>query len=299
MFEKFQSPAMYIANSACLSSFSAARSTSLVVDMGASGITISPVVDGYVLRKSVVSSVRGGDWMDNVLFDDLSQQYTFRPWYESNDAYKNILPRVSYRDYHVREIIRDIKQWMFVVPIQPVSADTRPQYFLNRGVIPPYELPDGTLVQATDRICSIPERIFFSAHTGAPHKKHRIANVPGIPPFKQQVDPNLEMESIQELIYTSIGRCDVDIRKELASNIILVGGCSCIDGIHQRLMFELTEVLPSSFKPRIVNLLPIEKVNSCWIGGSILSICGTFQQMWVGKSEYEEFGVQIAKRKFV
>jgi actin-related protein len=44
-------------------------------------------------------------------------------------------------------------------------------------------------------------------------------------------------------------------------------------------------------------MLPIERHNAAWIGGSILSICGSFQQMWISKAEYEEQGVEIVKNR--
>lgn len=38
------------------------------------------------------------------------------------------------------------------------------------------------------------------------------------------------------------------------------------------------------------NLLPMEQAHAAWIGGSILSICGTFQQMWLSREQYTELG---------
>ena len=58
-FESVGSPAMYMASSATLSAFSIGKSTSLVVDVGAGGITITPVIDGYALRKSSIFTNRG------------------------------------------------------------------------------------------------------------------------------------------------------------------------------------------------------------------------------------------------
>jgi len=49
---------------------------------------------------------------------------------------------------------------------------------------------------------------------------------------------------------------------------------------------------------KLVNALPIERQNAAWIGGSILSICGSFQQQWLMKSEYEEMGGYRAKDRF-
>lgn len=50
----------------------------LVLDIGAAGIRISPVVDGYVLKKSVISTTRGGDWMDKIVNDEIAAKYGLR-----------------------------------------------------------------------------------------------------------------------------------------------------------------------------------------------------------------------------
>ena len=34
----------------------------------------------------------------------------------------------------------------------------------------------------------------------------------------------------------------------------------------------------------------VERRYSAWIGGSILASLGTFQQMWMSKAEYQEYG---------
>jgi actin-like protein 6A len=59
MFEKQAPPALFIAKTSVLTSFACGRATSLVIDCGASGTTVSAVHDGYVLQKTINrSSVR-------------------------------------------------------------------------------------------------------------------------------------------------------------------------------------------------------------------------------------------------
>jgi actin-like protein 6A len=44
---------------------------------------------------------------------------------------------------------------------------------------------------------------------------------------------------------------------------------------------------------------PLERKFSVWIGGSILASLGSFQQMWLSKSEYLEHGTSLIERRFV
>ncbi len=66
LFESLSAPAAYIAPSPVLSSFAYGRQTSLVVDIGHTGTTVTPVFDGYCLSHGCVSSGRGGAWLGNV-----------------------------------------------------------------------------------------------------------------------------------------------------------------------------------------------------------------------------------------
>ena len=95
--------------------------------------------------------------------------------------------------------------------------------------------------------------------------------------------------------FQSIMKCDVDIRKDLYSNVVLSGGTTMFTGIGERMTKELTALAPSTMKIKVV--APPERKYSVWIGGSILSSLSTFQQMWISKGEYDESGPTIVHRK--
>ena len=66
LFESLSAPASYIAPTSMLSSFAYGRQTALVVDIGHSGSSVTPVVDGYCLGNGSVRSGRGGKWLGDV-----------------------------------------------------------------------------------------------------------------------------------------------------------------------------------------------------------------------------------------
>ncbi|EFC35319.1 predicted protein [Naegleria gruberi] len=109
--------------------------------------------------------------------------------------------------------------------------------------------------------------------------------------------PNLigmEVGGIHEHIATSIRKCDVDIRKEMYSNIVLSGGSTLFNGIAERLSNELQEISPS-MKNRII-ALPDRKYQA-WVGGSIFASLSTYNKMCIRKEEYDETGPNIVHRK--
>jgi len=69
-------------------------------------------------------------------------------------------------------------------------------------------------------------------------------------------------------------KCDIDVRKDLYSNIVLSGGTTMFTGIAERLSKEVTALAPSTMKIKVV--APPERKFSVWIGGSILSSLSTF-----------------------
>jgi actin-like protein 6A len=155
--------------------------------------------------------------------------------------------------------------------------------------IPPYVLPDGTRINYFDELCTVPELLFLK-----PTENRSMLDMPSF----AATDKHYKV-SLPKLVYDSLSRCDIDVRKDLCSSILVVGGGSLIDGLGTRISEELSEALPANYKPKVASPLPIERHYAPWIGGSILSICGSFQQMWVSKSEYEEHGSSVVVRKFV
>ncbi|EOB11770.1 Actin-11 [Nosema bombycis CQ1] len=101
--------------------------------------------------------------------------------------------------------------------------------------------------------------------------------------------------SIQDTIFDSIKACDVDIRKDLYSNIVLSGGSTLFPNVAVRLDKEIKALAPTTVKINVVS--PPERKYSVWIGGSIVASLSTFQEMWVSKEEYREYGPYIVHRK--
>mmetsp|Transcript_26773 Transcript_26773/g.23711 ORF Transcript_26773/g.23711 Transcript_26773/m.23711 type:complete len:103 (+) Transcript_26773:219-527(+) len=81
------------------------------------------------------------------------------------------------------------------------------------------------------------------------------------------------LPGIHELIFTSIMKCDNEIRKDLYGNIVLAGGNTMFPGMNERINFELSEV-QSNFKVKVA--APNERKYTGWIGGSILASLSTF-----------------------
>jgi actin-related protein len=324
-YESLDVPATWIADNAVLAAFSGGRPTALVIDFGASGTRVTPVVDGYALNRARICTQRGGDQLDSIVSAALAARgIAVKPWFDAplrtlsdfdsitadrkghltkttkgsktsprakgsqstnaNNNHSSLISK-SLRFMHTMDVIRDVKKWMSFVPYIPVPAENRENFITNVIQLPAYELPDGTVVKHSDELCTGMENMFFSSAAASLN-----AACIGLPAFAQPIEIHSNTSSLPDIVRASVLRSDIDCRKDLLANICLVGGGSLIDGVSARLTHELTELLPTHLKAKINIQLPDERLNAAWIGGSILSICGSFQQMWISKQEWDEYG---------
>ncbi|KAL6973551.1 Actin-related protein 4 [Sarracenia purpurea var. burkii] len=293
MFEKYQVPALFLAKNAVLTSFASGRATSLVVDSGGGSTTIAPVHDGYVLQKAVQSSPIGGEFLTDCLMKSLeSKGLTIKPRYSFKR--KEIRPgdfqtvdldfpntTESYKLYSQRVIASDIKECVCRAPDTPYDESA-----YSNIPMTPYELPDGQTIEIGADRFKIPDVLFNPS---------LVKTIPGMESYAEIAS---SVRGLPQMVIESISKCDVDIRRELFSSILLSGGTASMQQLKERLEKDLLEESPQAARVKVLaSGNATERRFSVWIGGSILASLGSFQQMWFSKSEYEEHGASYIQRK--
>jgi actin-related protein len=169
-----------------------------------------------------------------------------------------------------REVGRDIKEKLAYVAEdftdEALKVEESPS-FANRN----YELPDGqTLVVGPERFrCT--EALFHPSHVGR------------------------AMHGAAKHLAAAIGRCDIDIRRDLFENVVLAGGTTLCPGIDIRMAKELTSLAPPATKVNVV--APANRRHAVWVGGSILASMPSFLGSCVSREDYDEVGASIVHRK--
>eukprot|EP01018_Ginkgo_biloba_P014166 Gb_30963 [translate_table: standard] len=293
MFEKYKVPALFLAKNAVLTSFASGRATSLVVDCGGGSTTVAAVHDGYVLQKAVVSSPIGGEFLTDCLMKILeSRGILLRPRYSFKR--KEVRPgefhtidldfpntTERYRRYSQMIIASDVKEAVCRVP-----DTTFDEAAYSNIPTTPYELPDGQTIEIGADRFKIPDLLF------------NPSLIQTIPNMEKPDNSGHSLRGLPQMVIESINKCDVDIRRELFSSILLAGGTASMQQMKERLEKDLMEEAPQAARVKVLaSGNSTERRFSVWIGGSILASLGSFQQMWFSKAEYEEHGASYIQRK--
>jgi len=163
-----------------------------------------------------------------------------------------------------REMVKEMKEKFSYVALDYDNEFTKAQ---EKN----YELPDGEIITVEAEPFKCSEPLFKPKLIG------------------------LDQIGIDKMIFESIMKCDIEMRKDLYNNIVLSGGSTMFNGIVQRIQKEILSLAPDSTKIQII--APPERKYSAWLGGRILSSLDTFEEKSIHKGEYDENGPSIIHRK--
>mmetsp|Transcript_15547 Transcript_15547/g.24165 ORF Transcript_15547/g.24165 Transcript_15547/m.24165 type:complete len:391 (+) Transcript_15547:69-1241(+) len=134
-----------------------------------------------------------------------------------------------------------------------------------------YQLPDGQVVTLGSERHRAPEVLFSPNMIGS------------------------EEIGVTEALLNSVMKSDLDFRSTLFEQVVLAGGSTLLPGFGDRFLHDIRQRAPAHTRIRIFS--PPERINSAWIGGSILASLATFKNMWVSRAGYEENGASLLHRK--
>jgi len=291
MFEDFQVPAFYIANTGVLNAFAAGKGSALVIDVGQAMASVTPVVDGFVLRKGLAYSSlpklvhahahhilvspsqhrRGIDLYPHQLISNKTPVEPGAPPHFTLREDRLSKTTESWRNWYEA---REVDEWVQSVA-GVLEQGWNDHAAIQRGQRQ-YEFPTGFNTHFGPERYTVGEQFFV-------HSPQLIASNPNLP------------KSIPALISESLRACDPELRQVLVGNIVLTGGGSLFTGFSDRLSAELARTFNHVKIHAPGN--PVERRYGGWLGGSILASLGTFHQLWISKEEWQEHGRAIVGQR--
>lgn len=237
LFEQFNVPAVYMSIQAVLSLYAGGRTTGMVLDCGDGVSHAVPVYEGFAIQNSVRRI--------DVAGRDVTE-------------HMQLLLRKSGHVFHTsaeKEIVRLMKEKVTYVAKDPrkEEKDWSSGMWKADGKEVSYELPDGKKIKIGAERFRAPEIMFEPEIIG------------------------LEYSGVHQMVFDSINRADMDLRKNLFSSIVLSGGATRCSGFGDRLLKELERMAVKDTHIKI--FAPPERMYSTWIGGSILAGLSTFRKV--------------------
>lgn len=329
LYELFDFPALYLARAPTCISFQQGRLCCLVVDIGHDSVSVVAVVDGICLHKNAMKTNYAGQYLNDRIrdvlqakFPDLDLVAKYKVQAKTPTTYpaaaqytaRNVPSDVaqSFDEYQQQKTYADFKELMVAVPEKKVSAANT--YLLDehlRSMEFPlgqsveiaedrYALGDSLFEPAAYEFASLDTRAKYPPNNGElglttpyddyrPMKRARKGDAALTPtPAPDSEGPSVR--GLAHMVLHVIASVDIDLRTQIAHNIIVTGGTLLVPGLTERLSAELLAANPG-LKIRLHALGNAhERTNQTWIGGSVLASLGTFHQMWVSKEEYDEAG---------
>jgi actin len=268
-FETFRVPSLYVSSQPKLSLYSSGRITGIVLDAGDGVVQVAPFYESYGLPSgNIRQNLAGSDvteWLQKMLN---ARGYNFAT---SADRF----------------IVSDMKEKLGYVAL---DFNTEMQRAATTGDLDTtYTQRDGSeVVLGTERFCCA-ELLFRPSLS-----RFQFEGWSSVI-FDAIMGSSGESDGIHKMLFNSITKCDVHVRRELYANVVLAGGSTMFKGLPERLEKEITGLAPANTKVKIV--ATPEREQAVWIGGSILASLATFPDMVITGEEYNDCGPQIVHRK--
>ncbi|ODQ81434.1 hypothetical protein BABINDRAFT_159728 [Babjeviella inositovora NRRL Y-12698] len=297
-FENLQVPIFSLVKSPLCVTYGMGKATGLVIDIGSSVASVTPILDGAILAKGLKHSRFAGDFLDLHVMNYLTTTHGLKLDSLLPARFANVAVSQSFKTYQIGSVLDDFKSSITALSNFPLSLLQQYQTGLKH-----YQLPDGKVLPCGPEQLHLAEPLFQPISYALPPPYTIAPSAAG--------GPQQQTGGLMELVLASLKSLEAngDVYGQLLSNIIITGGGSLLQGLETRLLNDLNRFLPnfniSYYSSSGIN--SVERKFGSWVGASCLSSIGddglvsgfdSGEGLFVSKQDYEEFGVDSVVQRF-
>ncbi|SCN59505.1 actin-like protein, putative [Plasmodium chabaudi chabaudi] len=254
--------------------------TSLLVNIGSTKTTCTPVINGIPLPDLTSIYYIGGYDIDNQIYDEMKKNEMHQKEISMNIA------KIAKEKRVFTPQNKDESEYLSIL------YNKNPKnYFINS-----YELYFNKIFASAVNSTEI----FFSQYYLDNYLKTDSYN--NLHKYDINFNPILTQTTLPLAIYNTIQKCPIDFRKELFNNIYLTGGSSIIPGFGQRLENELYEFMNSKefYNKTVINVHALKRKllqkYSIYVGSHYFLEFFDYYKYNISKQDYEEYGESILEK---
>jgi actin-related protein 10 len=245
-----QIPALLLVPQHLVSLTTLGITSALVLDVGYKEAVAVPIIEGVTILDALQYAPLGGKSIHFRIMDELFQRNAIIREKGTENVISEQLDEKTLEDIKIRTC--------FVAPFEKGIELANQKVESSRVPSPDSKLP-----------CDV----------SYPIKGDKVLVIPGS--LRESVCEVMfemygEEQTIPTLLMDAIIKCPVDARKQLSSNIVLIGGSTMLPGFKHRLMMELKMLAESQrYEPKIhfkefkFHELPCKENYASWLGASI------------------------------
>lgn len=319
-FEHFQVPVFSLVKTPLTQIFRSGRSTGLVIDIGASVSSVTPILDGIIQTKCQMHSKYAGDFLNLHLMNSLNNQPGFNPSMLLPESFKS--PSESFSNYHIahnslaeyKNLVLNYQIQSFQLPNKShvVVPATNSNQYVQALFQPNMYRIDG--VPIPDQTIDKPLTLGLTNLVFALLKSLEMQLLPNSQPQHHQASLNSKYARFNEIF------------KGLLSNVLITGGLSLVSGLPDHILNDLRILTPKYFpnytySSYLISAVPVlsdtnetwERQFGGWLGacnfanmlnddadddGTTSSSNIALENWFVTKADYKEMGEDLILEKF-
>ncbi|OCT68521.1 hypothetical protein XELAEV_18039823mg [Xenopus laevis] len=275
LFKYFEVPSVLFAPSHLMSLLTLGINSAMVLDCGYAESLVLPIYEGIPILSCWGALPFGGKAIHKELESQLLEECTANTGTAKDQSLPSVMSSIS------EEIVEDIKvRICFVSDLQRGLKLQAAKFNLDGTAERPVPPPDVDYPLDGQKIL---------------HVKGSIRDSVAELLFEQ----DNEEKSVASLILDSLVQCPIDTRKQLAENLVIIGGTAMLPGFLHRLMAEIHYLVEKpKYKETLATKIfkvhtPPAKPNCvAWLGGAIF---GALQDILGSRSVSKEYYNQTGR----